>query len=149
MRTNKRIPNLQAKVPLAKQCARIRALFPHWEVSLKNSTLTAIGDITPQPLSDTYSVKITYNAIIDPMVSVISPNLLLIPGAAKLPHVYPGDKLCLHYPGYHEWTKKMYIADKIIPWISLWLFYYELWHATEEWQGGGIHPKVPTILGDG
>jgi hypothetical protein len=32
----------------------------------------------------------------------------------------------------------MKIATTIIPWLSLWLYYYEVWHATGEWMGGGI-----------
>ncbi|EKK00114.1 hypothetical protein RBSH_04450 [Rhodopirellula baltica SH28] len=26
----------------------------------------------------------------------------------------------------------------------MWLMYYEFWHATGEWLGGGEHPEVPT-----
>ncbi len=34
----------------------------------------------------------------------------------------------------------MTLADTILPWASLWLFYYEVWLATGEWVGGGEHP---------
>ena len=34
----------------------------------------------------------------------------------------------------------MWIADTILPWTSLWLYFYELWHATGQWLGGGEHP---------
>jgi hypothetical protein len=27
-----------------------------------------------------------------------------------------------------------------VPWAYLWLFYFEHWLATDEWQGGGKHP---------
>ena len=30
--------------------------------------------------------------------------------------------------------------ETIVPWASLWLYYYEVWHATGEWLGGGEHP---------
>ena len=34
----------------------------------------------------------------------------------------------------------MQLATTIVPWCSEWLFYYELWLATGEWLGGGVHP---------
>ncbi|MDY0295864.1 MAG: hypothetical protein RB296_00975 [Acidobacteriota bacterium] len=33
----------------------------------------------------------------------------------------------------------MIIAKTIVPWASEWLIFYELWLATGEWLGGGIH----------
>ena len=36
----------------------------------------------------------------------------------------------------------MNIAETIIPWASEWLLHYEIWLATGEWQGGGIHPDI-------
>jgi hypothetical protein len=41
-------------------------------------------------------------------------------------------------PGSGEWTNRKLIATTIIPWLMLWLLYYELWHATGIWQGGGV-----------
>ena len=32
------------------------------------------------------------------------------------------------------------LAHTIVPWIAEWLSYYELWHATGEWLGGGTEP---------
>jgi hypothetical protein len=38
----------------------------------------------------------------------------------------------------------MSIAATIVPWLSLWLYYYEVWLATGAWEGGGIshEPKL-------
>jgi hypothetical protein len=33
----------------------------------------------------------------------------------------------------------MPLAKTIIPWIYDWLFHYEIWLATGDWTGGGIH----------
>ena len=33
-------------------------------------------------------------------------------------------------------------AETIVPWACLWLYYYEVWHATGEWLGGGLHPSA-------
>jgi hypothetical protein len=27
-----------------------------------------------------------------------------------------------------------------VPWLLLWLSFYELWLITGEWHGGGVHP---------
>ncbi len=37
-----------------------------------------------------------------------------------------------HYP----------ISRTIIPWAIEWLYYYEIWCVTGEWQGGGAHPTA-------
>jgi hypothetical protein len=35
----------------------------------------------------------------------------------------------------------MMIANTIVPWSVLWLFYFEDWLCTGEWSGGGVHPE--------
>jgi hypothetical protein len=37
----------------------------------------------------------------------------------------------------------MFLADTVVPWTSEWLFFYEVWHATGLWLGGGTHPNRP------
>jgi len=34
------------------------------------------------------------------------------------------------------------VATTIVPWTSLWLRHYEVWHVTGEWWGGGEHPEI-------
>ncbi|WP_338833319.1 hypothetical protein [Bradyrhizobium septentrionale] len=46
--------------------------------------------------------------------------------------------LCLFDPDGGEWSNRLLIADTTIPWAAEWLLYYELWHLTGEWQGGGV-----------
>lgn len=38
-----------------------------------------------------------------------------------------------------EWKPRMKLADTIVPWAAEWLLHYELWLATGEWGGGGVH----------
>jgi hypothetical protein len=33
----------------------------------------------------------------------------------------------------------MLIATTIVPWLALWLFYYEIWRITGKWLGKGAH----------
>ena len=57
--------------------------------------------------------------------------------ADYLPHTYPGNELCLFYPG--EWQHDRFLAVTIVPWTAEWLLHYEIWLATGEWTGGGRH----------
>lgn len=36
----------------------------------------------------------------------------------------------------------MLLSDKVIPWAIEWLFYYEIWLATGEWQSGGEYTEI-------
>lgn len=54
--------------------------------------------------------------------------------------MYGQKTLCLYRPSKNEWDSPMSLADTVLPWTSLWLFYYEIWLATGEWLGGGEHP---------
>ena len=63
------------------------------------------------------------------------------------------------YPGYHLTMPRLNVhhkiyfrnrnlwdynddwSDTLIPWTSLWLYYYEIWIETGEWVGGGKHGK--------
>ena len=48
-------------------------------------------------------------------------------------------ELCLHM--FYEFSYKHdWIADTIVPWTQEWLFFYEIWLATNEWCGGGHTP---------
>lgn len=96
------------------------------------------GDVTPTALSDTYEIAIQYKLGSQPRIDVISPKLILAVGADELPHTYPDEGLCLYYPKAGEWHPGRAIADYIVPWITMWLTFYEGWLATSTWHGGGI-----------
>jgi len=83
-----------------------------------------------------YRVRINYELKIRPKAFVISPGLALRAGETRIPHTFgPNDRPCLFMP--HEWNDQKVLADTVVPWLSLWLFYYEMWHMTGEWLGGG------------
>jgi len=101
------------------------------------------GRVRPTDESREYVVKVRYRLGESPNAVIISPSLLYLvanstkPGR-KLPHVYrgDGDPLCLFF-GEHEWNASMAIADTTIPWVSLWLRFFELWLITNTWEGSG------------
>lgn len=109
---------------------------------MQRGVLTWEFDARPSPLSRSYRLRIRQKRNAAPEVIVVRPNLNELAGGRLLPHVYSYKPvaLCLHFPDNHEWTANKAIADTIVPWAYLWLFYFEHWLATEEWLGGGRHP---------
>jgi hypothetical protein len=55
--------------------------------------------------------------------------------------MYDQKMLCLYLPYGREFDPGRSLATQLAPWISLWLFHYEAWHATGVWGGGGLHPE--------
>lgn len=121
----------------AKQALALRAAFPEATLRLRPTGLTWIGKLQPTALSTVYTVKLEYTIGGSPRVTVIVPALEAPPGD-RLRHVYPGERLCLHYP--EQWSGDMLLARTIVPWASEWLLYHELFQATGQWLGGGHEP---------
>lgn len=128
-------------ISLVQQANMIEMIYPNlnYEITSKGE-LIINGIIKPSILSREYTIKISYIIGNLPIVEIINPKLDEC--SSKLPHVYKDNNLCLFYPRNKEWTKYDYIADKIVPWISLWLYFYEVWKITGEWEGGGKHPEL-------
>ena len=98
------------------------------------------GQLQPTVVSDAYTTRIIYTRqLLQPRIFVVTPQLCERHGEA-IPHTYADGRLCLWHPAYNEWQSRYWIAETIIGWTSLWLFFYELWHACGEWLGGGEHP---------
>jgi hypothetical protein len=129
-------------ISIVDQYARLRHDYPHFKVVINREYLKIKGQIQPSPRSLIYQFKINYKIGNRPQIKITNPELKKNFKNDRIPHVYSGNELCLYYPKYKEFTSKQPIVDYIIPWISLWLYYYEIWHATGEWLGGGFHPKI-------
>lgn len=128
---------------LAKQAYRMSLACPWFKLCDKRrqAEVTWVGDIRPSALSSSYTVRIRARLGREPEVRVASPRLRIRAGARSLPHVYGDGSLCLHTLG--EWQPSQFIADLIVPWISSWLYFYEIWLATGSWLGGGTHSEKP------
>jgi hypothetical protein len=113
----------------------IRTVLPAATSAVRRGELECIAPIQPSPASQTYTVRLRYRHGRQPRVTVITPQLTRHPDLYALPHVYPGDELCLYYPG--EWRHNMLLATTILPWAAEWLLHYELWLITGSWSGGG------------
>jgi hypothetical protein len=119
----------------------VQCVWPSLTVQLSGDRLVIAGEVQPGELFETYQVRIIYTSGGVPEAFVIEPALRPRDDGQQIPHVYPGPRPCLYLPGAREWTSEKLIAETVIPWLMLWLEYYELWHATGDWQGGGEHPQ--------
>jgi hypothetical protein len=127
---------------IADQYARIKRDYPQFKSVINREYLNIKGQIQPSPRSIKYQFKISFKIGYRPRIKITNPELKKNFNNDRIPHVYSGNELCLYYPKYNEFTSKQPLVDFIIPWISLWLYYYEIWHVTGEWLGGGLHPKT-------
>jgi hypothetical protein len=126
---------------IIEQVNAIKLKCRNFTVTYGPSFLKTKGELQPTSRSDRYTVEIRYKLKELPKISVTKPKLIPNFNGDKIPHTYPGVHLCLYRPKYREFTFIDLISDTIIPWTSLWLYHYEVWHLTGEWKGGGEHPK--------
>jgi hypothetical protein len=132
-------------IPLAKiktiseQGLAVRIKHPDFTL---NSTLTSMsikGWSRPTARSVVYSYELKYTLHERPAIKILEPILEKYEGSDDLPHVHEGDELCLYFPFYNEFTHRELLTDTVVPWIALWIFYYEKWAVSGKWLGGGIH----------
>lgn len=124
---------------LAVQKIHLDRLYPEASCRIQRSELRWRSALQPTPLSELYTVSLKYKLRESPQVRVVHPMLKRRFGK-RPPHMYAADQLCLYMPGAMEWDGTMLLATMIVPWTSEWLLHYEVWLATGEWCGGGIHP---------
>lgn len=126
------------RVPLPTQGELLCRVMPGSKFTLQRDELRWWGWVTPSLISLTYKVRLTYRIGRRPAVQVMDPLLTTLPNVT-LPHTYDGEELCLYFPDGKEWHDGMLLAHRVLPWISEWLYHYEIWLVTKQWNGGGIH----------
>lgn len=129
-----------ARLSVATQIAQMRVRHPALRLTAwRCGEARWTGTLRATDISITFAITIIYRLGKRPRVYVTSPLLVDRPDA-EIPHRHSDGSLCLHLPD--EWDSTMVIAETIVPWAALWLYHYELWHATGEWHGGGAHPTL-------
>ncbi len=124
------------------QSRQVEKFFSVEEKYIKKGKVELILNLQPTDVSINYKVKlIAHQNRRNVKIYVINPKINIYENDKKVPHLYSDGSLCLYYPEYNEWEYTDYWVDTLIPWTSLWLFYYEIWKETGEWVGGGIHGK--------
>jgi hypothetical protein len=122
----------------ALQHLHISHRFPSFAFSRESGGGAWRGTLQPRESSPAYRVLVRYKVGDVPRVWVTWPKLA--PGA---PHLYPGGRLCLYWPREWVWRSDELIADTILPWTALWLYFYELWLDCGEWLGPSSHGAAP------
>lgn len=119
---------------MAVQVFHMRSKWPGFRRSGDAKTSTWHGKLQPHELSSAYDVSVQYTIPKPPKVRVLSP--LIDP---KAPHLFSDKSLCLYWPEEWSWHAHRLLADAVLPWSALWLYFYEIWLATGEWMG----PSAP------
>lgn len=94
--------------------------------------------VRPTALSRMYDLSICYRLGQHPVSTIHSPNLGRLT-SKKIPHLWKARpyELCLYFSQDREWLPHMHLARTIFPWCLEWMFYFECWLGTDEWDGGG------------
>ena len=121
-----------SNITIGQQVHAMRSYFPQFKYKRVNQKPTWVGCLQPTVASPKYRVKVEYSSTY-PKVWVLSPSI------TDAPHRYPDKSLCLYYPKDRSWTQKKYTHETIVPWVSEWLVFYELWCVTGVWYG----PEAP------
>jgi hypothetical protein len=141
---NKIIKFRKNTLSIAKQLFSLQSLFSNSHtVNFSPSRLKWESYIQPTPLSKKYKILLDYKLKDRPNIWVVDPELEKY-NDEKIPHRFKDESLCLFRYKYSEWHPSQLIAFTIIPWTSLWLYYYEVWLITGRWIGGGEHPESKT-----
>lgn len=121
----RRFPSAECKIKMGIGCVYLRLRPTQQSVEYKIWIDSKVGEKTVR-------------------IFVIDPEIIKECDGKDPPHRYSDGSLCLYYPPKNEWNYKDLWAETLIPWASLWLYYYEIWNETGEWLGGGIHgnPKL-------
>ncbi len=125
---------------IIEQMASIKRNYINFTTSVERNTLCIKGELQPTSRSDVYTVQIIYHFRKRPIIKILNPVLIKNFKGEDIPHTYPGDTLCLYQPKYNEFKFSDLLSSTIVPWTSLWLYHYEVWHITGSWHGGGEHP---------
>ncbi|GAA4920297.1 hypothetical protein [Mucilaginibacter defluvii] len=126
--------------PLSQQAQAINVKWPGFAVSVTRNRLKAVGDLQPTARSIIYTVQIIYQLGDSPDIILLNPKIERNFKGEMPEHLYSKERLCLYRPIYGEFKPSDLISETIIPWTSLWLYHYEVWHITGDWLGGGEHP---------
>jgi len=127
---------------IIEQASEMRRKYPHFTVDFASLlSLRVVGEMRPTSRSRVYHFILKYCLTSSPKIKIVSPEIQKNNKGEYPPHLYPSENLCLYHPSYHEFNTTDFLSDTIIPWTSLWLYYYEVWHNTGKWLGGGEHPK--------
>lgn len=131
MMSKTRFPRFRSQGKPLHQVGPMRKVFPQFrERDNRRGGLRWEGQLRPSPDSTEYSIRIDHDSGKVPRVFVDNP-----PIDKSAPHRYPGGDLCLYWPKEWRWSANEKLSETLVPWIALWLYYYEIWQFCGKWLG--------------
>ena len=125
---------------IIKQVEELKKTYLNVQYSFKKGKAVITLSLRPTENSIIYTIMMKCCIGCEKVqIYVVAPKIQRVMNGRVVPHQYPDGSLCLYYPPYYEWSYRDSWAETLIPWTSLWLYYYEIWEMTGEWLGGGIH----------
>lgn len=130
------------RLSLAQQYLFLKRDFHDGSGEIRGGRIIWRQPVQPTPISREYQLRLCYKLADSPRTIVERPRLVELANGKRIPHLYKQDpaQLCLYQPSYREWSPSRLLSETVIPWAVLWLFYFEDWLSSGEWNGGGEHP---------
>lgn len=123
---------------LARQKVLIEKNYTYLKCNTSKGTLTCKGKLQPNDACKEYTIKLIYKVGTQPKVKILEPQIEYNDEI----HLYKSGNLCLFHSSDLIWNDdKIIIAETIIPWISEWIIFYEIWLITGKWLGKEIKHK--------
>lgn len=127
----------------AMQLLGLRRLFPDSIGSIDRGRLKWSFDrFQGSPISSLYRIEIEGRPGEKPSIW-LSGGAIHSGNAKDAPHKYSVDddgpriQVCLDR---FDWKPDQLYSETYIPWAIEWIVHFEIWCATGEWTGGGVHP---------
>lgn len=133
------------KFTAAEQLASLNHYFPSGRmIALRRDYFEWTIQMHPTEISQEYRMLLRYSGSESrpAKIYVLEPKIQEPKSILDI-HMFSDKSLCLYYPSddaSKKWSKEKLISQTLMPWAAEWLFYYEVWLATGNWEGGGVHP---------
>jgi hypothetical protein len=116
--------------------------FQYLKCTISRNTLKCTGILQPHNKCDSYKIRIIYEVGKKPKIYILNPQI----NYNDQIHLFSDNSLCLYHFTDLEWDdNKIIIAKTIIPWISEWILFYEIWKINGVWLGAEIKHKPNEI----
>lgn len=109
--------------------------LPRCRVSLyKNDFIVCELFVRPTHYTEEYLLCINYEKGYAPRIWIINPEMH-ITDRYRLPHVFPGNRLCLYHSRDWRWIATCDIRKTLIVWSMMWIVNYEYYKINSTWIG--------------
>lgn len=102
--------------------------FGNYKFSFHLTNQPIDGEVVSTDFSK-YKIRIEYAKTLSPKIFIDEPII------TKMKHMYRDKSLCLYHWSKFKWGDDKSIAKDLIPWVYMWIYYYELWVKTGKWFG--------------